>query len=52
MIGKRQKNVKGSYKEENTIFISAMQLYKWVEIIFLDAEDNKLDVQTLREFNK
>ena len=44
MIGKRLKNVKGSHKEENTVFISAMQLHKWLEILFFEAEEMKIDV--------
>jgi hypothetical protein len=52
MIGKRIRNVKGSYKEENTIFISAMNLHKWIELLFFDAEEMKIDIKTLRDFNK
>lgn len=52
MIGKRLKNVKGSYKEENTVFISAIQLHKWIEMLFFDSEEMKMDIATMREFNK
>jgi hypothetical protein len=53
MIGKRIKNVKGSFKEESTIFVSAAQLHKWIEILFFENDDMKIDVaNTMRESNK
>ena len=52
MIGKRLKSIKGSYYEENTVFISAEELHKWIEMIFLESEDMKIDMRLLREFNK
>lgn len=44
MIGKRLKSIKGSYQEENTIFLSAEDLHKWIEMIFLESDDMKLDM--------
>ena len=52
MIGKRLKTIKGSYFEENTVFISAEELHRWVELLFLESEDMKLDMKLIREFNK
>ena len=53
MIGKKLKNQKDSYIEENTHFISAEELHKWIEMIFLDNEELKIDtVNFLRGSNK
>ena len=52
MIGKRLKSVKGSYNEENTVFISAEELHRWVELVFLESEDMKIDMRMMREYNK
>ena len=52
MIGKRLKNVRGSYKEENVTFLSSSSLLKWVETLLIESDDLKFDVLTLREFNK
>lgn len=43
MVGKRIRNLKGSYKEENTMFVSAAILHKWLEILFFEAEDLKMN---------
>lgn len=51
-VGKRIKNLKGSYKEETSMFISAAQLHKWLEIMFFDSDDLKIDVVDIREHNK
>ena len=48
MIGKRLKSIKGSYQEENTIFLSAEDLHKWIEMIFLESDEIKLDMQQMR----
>lgn len=52
MIGKRLKSVKGSYNEENTVFVSAEELHRWIELIFLESEDMKIDMRLIRECNK
>jgi hypothetical protein len=52
MIGKRLKTIKGSYHEENTVFFSAEELHRLVEMLFLEADDMKIDMRLLREFNK
>jgi hypothetical protein len=52
MIGKRLKTLKDSYFEENTVFISAEELHRLIEMIFLENEDMKMDMKQLRDFNK
>ena len=52
MVGKRLLNHPGSYFEENTMFISAEELHKWIEMMFLDSEDMKLEMHKIRQFNK
>lgn len=52
MVGKKLKNHKDSYYEENTIFISAEELHKWIEIMFLENEEMKIDFEKMRESNK
>lgn len=52
MIGKRLKSVKGSYFEENTVLFSAEVLHRWMELIFLESEDLKIDMRLIRECNK
>lgn len=52
MIGKRLKSIKGSYQEENTIFLSAEDLHKWIEMLFLESDEMKLDMYNLRISNK
>ena len=52
MIGKRLKPIKGSYQEENTVFLSAEDLHKWIEMLFLESNDMKLDMQQMRASNK
>ena len=52
MVGKRIRNLKGSYKEENTMFVSAAILHKWLEILFFEAEDLKMNFQEIRLNNK
>jgi hypothetical protein len=51
-IGKRLKSVKGSYYEENTVFVSAEEMHKWIEMLFLESEDMKIDIRQMRGFNK
>jgi hypothetical protein len=51
MIGKRIRDMKGSYKEENTAFHSASYLFKIVELLINDSEDLKISMESLR-FNK
>lgn len=45
MIGKKLKNQKDSYFEENSIFISAEELHRWIEIMFLESEEMKIDLE-------
>jgi hypothetical protein len=45
MIGKRIRNLPNSYFDENTTFMSAEELHKWIEMIFLESEDMKLEMQ-------
>ena len=52
MVGKKLKNHQDSYYEENTIFISAEELHKWIEIMFLENEEMKIDFERMRESNK
>ncbi len=48
MIGKKLKNQIGSYFEENTKFISAEELHKWIEMKFLENEEMKIDIVNMR----
>jgi hypothetical protein len=52
MIGKKIRNLPNSYFDENTMFISAEELHKWIELMFLDSEDMKLEMEKIRQFNK
>jgi len=48
MIGRRNKSLKDTYFEENTIFIGAEQLHHWIEMLFFETmvtgEELKLDM--------
>ncbi len=48
MVGKRLLNHPGSYYEENTLFISAEEFHKWIEMMFLDSKDMKLEMHKIR----
>lgn len=51
MIGKKIKNIPGSYKEEDTAFHNASYLLNLAEILINENEDIKIGQESLR-FNK
>ncbi|CDW84381.1 UNKNOWN [Stylonychia lemnae] len=51
-IGKRIRNIKGSFKEENTVFYNAAQVHRWFEILFIEADSMKIDMCKMRQENK
>ena len=51
MIGKRIKNLKGSYKEESIAFHRAAYLFRIVELLTNESDELKISIESLR-FNK
>lgn len=48
IIGRQINASRGkSYREEETLFLSALQLYKIVETMVFESEDMKIDFETL-----
>lgn len=51
MIGKKIRDLKDSYKEEDSAFHSASYIYRVVETLINESDNMKLGIETLR-FNK
>jgi molybdenum cofactor biosynthesis enzyme MoaA len=56
MVGRRTRSLKDSYYEENTVFLSAEDLHRWIEMLFFETlatgDELKLDMQMMRQVNK